>query len=229
MAAAVPSLVVIAGGQFMMGREGSRPDERPVHRVVVAPFRAAVSPILNTEYAAFVAATGGSPAPFAHESRFANADLPVVGINWHEATAYCAWLTEETGTRFRLPTEAEREFAALGGLAGGDWPWPGENAAFVAAINALDGPHAPAADCANGYGLRCMAENVHEWCSDWYSPTFYTESPVNNPAGPPSGVRKSSRGGSWRHREKTTRINARASLVPEFRYSDFGFRVYADA
>jgi len=74
-----------------------------------------------------------------------------------------------------------------------------------------------------------MAENVHEWCSDWYSPTYYAESPSDNPRGPAAGVRRASRGGAWRHREKTTRINARSSLVPEFRYSDFGFRVCADA
>ena len=224
----LPDLVTVPAGEFVMGKDGSRPDEAPAHRVRLSAFRAAAHPVSNREYATFVTATGAPPAQFISEARFADPDRPVVGINWHEAVAYCEWLTTETGTGFRLPTEAEREYAALGGLADGDWPWTGENAAFVAWVNTLDGPHVPTPACANGYGLFCMAENVHEWCSDWYSASYYAASPNENPRGPTGGVRKASRGGSWRHREKTTRINARSSLVPDFHYSDFGFRVYAD-
>ncbi len=221
--------MTIPGGEFVMGKAGSRPDEGPPHVVRLRGFRAAVAPVTNAEYALYVAATGAAPAPFLHEERFADPDQPVVGINWHEATAYCAWLGAESGMPLRLPTEAEREFAALGGLSGGDWPWLGDSAAFVARINALDAPHPPSDECANGYGLRCMAENVHEWCLDWYSPNYYAQARIDDPRGPESGVRRASRGGSWRHREKTTRVNARSSLVPDFHYSDFGFRLYANA
>lgn len=227
--AVTPQLAVIAGGEFLMGKDGSRADEAPAHLVRLRPFRAALSPVTNVEYAAFVVATGAAAAPFVQEERFAGPQQPVVGTSWNDAAAYCGWLQSQTGVAFRLPTEAEREFAALGGLTSGDWPWSGENAGFVAHINALEGPHMPTDDCANGYGLRCMAENVHEWCSDWYSASYYGVSPAEQPEGPPSGVRRASRGGSWRHREKTTRINARSSLVPDFHYADFGFRVYADA
>jgi formylglycine-generating enzyme required for sulfatase activity len=90
-------------------------------------------------------------------------------------------------------------------------------------------PHEPMPSCANGYGLLCMAENVHEWCSDWYDPRYYAVSPPENPPGPADGKRRASRGGAWRHREKTTRVNARSSLEPALRYNDFGFRVYAGA
>jgi len=221
-----PQMVTVPGGRFVMGRDASRPDEAPAHEVVVGTFAVAVSPVTNGEYAAYLADTGAAPPPFVGAERFAAPPQPVVGINWFEAVAYCEWLSTETGRRYRLPTEAEREFAALGGLTGSDWPWEGENEAFRTAINALSAPHVPALDCANGYGLRCMAENVHEWCSDWYSPDYYAASPVENPPGPPEGKRRASRGGSWRHREKLTRINARSSLDPSFRYSDFGFRVY---
>ena len=223
-----PQMVELPGGTFRMGNDSGRPDERPAHSVRLSPFAAAISPVTNAEYAAFVEAVGALPAPFLTEERFAAAEQPVVGISWFAAAAYCEWLSSESGLAFRLPTEAEREYAALGGLETGDWPWPGENSVFVAAINGLDRPHAPAPECANGYGLRCMAENVHEWCSDWYDPAYYAVSPTENPAGPPAGKRKASRGGSWRHRDKTTRINARASLDPTFHYSDFGFRVYRD-
>jgi formylglycine-generating enzyme required for sulfatase activity len=229
MALPIPRLVPIPGGEFTMGKDGSRADEAPAHRVVIGPFRAAVTPVTNADYATYLAATSATPPPFLGEERFAAPDGPVVGINWFEAIAYCDWLKTQSGTAYRLPTEAEREFAALGGLAGGDWPWPGERHPIAHLIDAMDGPHVPREECANGYGLRCMAENVHEWCSDWYSPAYYAVSPVECPRGPADGKRRVSRGGAWRHKEKVTRINARSSLDPSFRYSDFGFRLYADA
>lgn len=223
-----PRLLPIPGGTFQMGKEGSRADETPVHTVTVSPFRAAESPVTNAEYAAFVQATGVAQPPFVREARFAAPSLPVVGINWFDATAYCEWLSERTGIRFRLPTEAEREFAALGGQDLGDWPWHGENTDFVTWVNSLDGPHPPSERCANGFGLRCMAENVHEWCLDWYDPRYYAISPSENPHCDVQSRRRTSRGGAWRHRDKTTRVNARSSLDPTFRYADYGFRVYAD-
>jgi formylglycine-generating enzyme required for sulfatase activity len=225
----LPTLARIPGGEFVMGKDGSRKDEAPAHRVVVGPFRAAVSPVTNAEYAAYVAATGAGPAPFLDDARFTHPGQPVVGINWPEAVTYCDWLARETGIPFRMPTEAEREFAALGGLPAGDWPWDGAAHPIAAWIDSRDGPHVPREECANGYGLRCMAENVHEWCSDWYDPGYYAVSRVESPSGPASGKRRASRGGAWRHKEKVTRINARSSIPPDFRYSDYGFRVYADA
>ena len=85
------------------------------------------------------------------------------------------------------------------------------------------------AGCANAFGLFCMADNVHEWCSDWYEPDYYTEAPRLAPTGPATGQRRASRGGSWRHQVKFTRVSARSSLPPDRRYSDYGFRLYADA
>jgi formylglycine-generating enzyme required for sulfatase activity len=69
-----------------------------------------------------------------------------------------------------------------------------------------------------------MSENVHEWCSDWYDERYYLNSPLRNPQGPAMGTRRSSRGGSWRHQIKITRVGARSSIPPEFKYSDYGFR-----
>lgn len=228
----LPDMILLPGGTFTMGRDDRRKDEAPAHVVTIEPFRAAVSPVTNAEYARFVAATG-HPAPrFFDDGRFNAPAQPVVGVSWDNAVAYCAWLTERTGRRVRLPTEAEREFAALGGLAGVDWPWetgPGARHPLEETIAAADRPHVPGPACANGYGLRCMAENVHEWCSDWYHPAYYARSPVESPAGPATGMRRVSRGGSWRHAVKFTRITARASLAPDRRYNDFGFRLYADA
>ncbi len=226
--ALAPALVAIPGGEFVMGKDGSRKDEAPAHRVVVGPFRAAVTPVTNAEYAAYVAAIRADPSPFLGDERFAGPDQPVVGINWHEAVVYCEWLAGQTGIPFRLPTEAEREFAALGGLPGGDWPWTGGAHPIAAWIGSREGPHVPREECANGYGLRCMAENVHEWCADWYVADYYAVSLAESPRGPAHGTRRASRGGAWRHREKVTRINARSSIPPDFHYNDYGFRVYAD-
>jgi formylglycine-generating enzyme required for sulfatase activity len=229
---AVPELVDIPAGEFTMGNDQGRPDERPAHRVRLLAFRAAVSPVTNAEYARYVAATGVVPPPFLNDERFADPGQPVVGVNWSEAVAYCRWLAGNTGIRFRLPTEAEREYAALGGGEGIDWPWealPGGAHPDFDTIAALKRPHEPGPGCANGYGLRCMAENVHEWCSDWYDPGYYAESPLDSPHGPPEARRRASRGGSWRHSVRFTRISARSAIDPSFHYNDYGFRVYADA
>jgi formylglycine-generating enzyme required for sulfatase activity len=191
-----------------------------------------MAPVINAEYAAFVVATGHPRAPFVLDQRFADPDQPVVGVSWFDAVAYCRWLVEVTGVPYRLPTEAEREYAARGGLEASDWPWgnsPPRTIAALVAIAALERPHVPAEICRNGFGLLCMADNVHEWCSDWYSDTYHERSGTEAPAGPAQGRRRASRGGSWRHQVKFTRVSARSSLDPNYRYNDYGFRVYADA
>ncbi|HXG36081.1 MAG TPA: SUMF1/EgtB/PvdO family nonheme iron enzyme [Dehalococcoidia bacterium] len=231
-ATVIPDLMPIPGGVFTMGKADGRPDEQPAHQVRLAPFQAAISPVTNAQYASYLRATGVEPPRFWHDPRFNHSDCPVVGVSWFEAVSYCQWLTTLTGVCFRLPTEAEREFAALGGQAQADWPWdalPGARHPLADELATLEQPHVPGEACANGYGLRCMAENVHEWCQDWYSPDYYAVSPVDNPRGPETGARRVSRGGSWRHSIKFTRITARASLPPDYRYNDFGFRVYADS
>jgi len=227
----LPDMVLIEGGQFIMGNDVGEKDERPAHSVRLPAFYAAASPVTNAEYASFVAATDVGAPRFADDPRFNSAEQPVVGVSWFEAVAYCEWLAALTSKGYRLPTEAEREYAALGGLEGVEWPWsstPDAQHPLAAEIASLDRPHPPGPACANGYGLRCMAENVHEWCSDWYLPNAYTATAAVSPVGPPTGQRKVSRGGSWRHQIKFTRLTARASIDPSFRYNDFGFRVYAD-
>ena len=88
-----------------------------------------------------------------------------------------------------------------------------------------NGPEPVARYLPNGFGLYDICENVHEWCSDWYQADYYAISPQRNPAGPESGSRRASRGGSWRHHIKVSRCAARSSIPPEFRYADYGFRV----
>lgn len=202
-----------------MGQKDGRDDERPVHRVTLAPFRLSRLPVTNADFAAF--------RPF----EFTNSALPVTSVSWFEATEYCAWLTSQWGIRLRLPTEAEWEFAARGGLEQSRYPWgnaPPETRAGYAA-RWLRGPEPVGTAEPNAYGLFDLCENVHEWCSDWYAQDYYSESPSENPQGPATGLRRASRGGAWRHHIKIARCAARSSLPPDFRYADYGFRVASDA
>jgi formylglycine-generating enzyme required for sulfatase activity len=229
------TLVDLPGGTFTMGSD-LRADELPVRTVRVAPFAAALTPVTNAEYRRFIDATGYEVPPFLDDPRFNEALQPVVGVSWFDAVAYCEWLSEVIGRRCRLPTEAEREYAARGGIEGGRYPWGDEP--WSDGVHAYDSaggdrPHAVGTTPANGFGLYHMGDNVHEWCSDWYgaySPVAEAgpSAILDDPRGPTEGVRRASRGGSWRHRVKVTRTAARSSLAPERRYNDYGMRVYAD-
>ena len=230
----VPNLVSLLGGDFLMGSDVHRPDECAVHRVTLRPFRVAPRPVTNADYARFIDATAAELPKFAADAPFDDPAQPVVGVTWFDAVRYCDWLARESGLPLRLPTEAEREFAARGGRDG-DWPWADapldillDASPALATIARRLAPHVPTPACANAYGLLCMAENVHEWCSDWYAPDYYARSPAYDPRGPATGRRRASRGGAWRHQVKFTRITARSSLDPSFRYNDYGFRLYAD-
>jgi formylglycine-generating enzyme required for sulfatase activity len=238
-----------------MGSEVGRPDERPVHSVVVRGFRLGTTPVTNAQYAGFVGAGHAPEPPFWRQTPFAAPDLPVVGITWFEAVAFAEWLGERLGGRWRLPSEQEWERAARGGLDEAPTAWgeglpPGE-----VPEGPLEGPWPVGRGTPNGFGLLDPGTVVHEWCSDRYSPYALMGGPASSPleaseAG--SGkvidsepdrvvqeaggtrladqqgaapLRRSSRGGSWRHRQRWSPPAARSSLLPELRYADYGFRV----
>jgi sulfatase modifying factor 1 len=217
----------VPAGNFVMGDAHGREDEQPVHSVYVSAFLAAVVPITNQQYARFLDETGHERPRFFADTGFNQPEQPVAGVSWFDATAFCDWLSFSTGSRWRLPTEAEREKAARGGIEGARFPWgddPGpDGGRFVQPAPRPAGQSAP-----NGYGLFDTAYNVHEWCSDWYEAGYYAIAPGANPQGPPSGTRRASRGGAWRHQIKISRCAARSSLNPSFRYNDYGFRVVMD-
>jgi formylglycine-generating enzyme required for sulfatase activity len=216
-------LVTIAAGAFPMGSEDGQPDERPVHTVWLDEFALAVHPVTNGDYRRFVVATGHPPALLSAQPGFDSPLQPVVAVTWFDAVAYCDWLREVTGVACRLPTEAEREKAARGGVDGIRYPWGSDLPA--GASGALQAPPLVGRDPPNGYRLHNLGDLVHEWCSDWYASDYYGSSPVRNPRGPTAGTRRSSRGGSWRHRVPVTRCAARSSIPPDRAYADYGFRV----
>jgi len=219
------SYVAIHGGAFLMGSETGQEDERPIHRVHVDAFQLSMFPVTRRQYAAFLAATGHDRPRDWHFAGFDGDDLPVVGVSWHDAVAYCAWRTRE-GSPERLPTEAEWERAARGGLDDQRFPWGDEIPGWIPqeGRGPLAGPWPVTLGIPNAFGVMGIAANVHEWCADWHDRGYYAQSPVSNPAGPPSGARRASRGGSWRHAVTISRSAARSKLDPSFRYTDYGFR-----
>src|SRR5918993_993922 len=214
----------VPAGSFLMGSEAGQDDERPVHRVAVDAFEMAVYPVTRAEYGAFLAATGHEAPRDWQDPAFAGDDRPVVGVSWHDASAYCAW-RGRNGSAERLPTEAEWERAARGGVDGYAFPWGDEIPSWIPerGRGPLPAPWPVTLGDPNRFGLYGIAANIHEWCADWHDRGYYAVSPAVKPPGPASGARRASRGGSWRHAITISRCAARSKIDPAFRYTDYGF------
>jgi formylglycine-generating enzyme len=225
-----PACVAIPAGSFLMGFDQGRDEERPAHRVWVDPFEMAIYQVRNRDFAAFMQAAGHPAPPDWGQAAFDDPDYPVVSVSWLEAQKYCQWLEGVTGCHFRLPTEAEWERAARGGIEGWLYPWGDEPPQSRAEYRErwggeVRGPLPVGQGAPNPFGIYDLCENVHEWCADWYGVDYYAESPAQNPLGPAAGERRASRGGSWRHHIKVSRVAARSSIPPAFQYADYGFRI----
>ncbi|HKW33104.1 MAG TPA: SUMF1/EgtB/PvdO family nonheme iron enzyme [Candidatus Acidoferrum sp.] len=222
-----PAMIRITAQWLWMGCETGRDDEKPVHRVWVDSFALAAHQVTNAEYGCLLAATGLATPPCWTDPNFNDPKMPVVAVSWHQAIAYCTWLSKAANKLYRLPTEAEWECAARGGAEKLLYPWgdaPPESLPDYA-NRCKNGPEPVGLYTPNAYGLYNVGDNVHEWCADWYDAAYYKDSPQRNPQGPAAGIRKASRGGSWRHHIRVSRNAARSSIPPEFQYADYGFRV----
>jgi len=189
-------MVLIPAGEFQMGSDFGEPDEMPVHTVYLDAFYMDVYEVTNAVYKRFLDATGHKAPRYWDDPRHNAPDQPAVGVNLHDAMAYCKWAGK------RLPTEAEWEKGARGGLVGKIYPWGdeiprGREADSGAGGNQQSGALPVGSFVPNGYGLHDMDGNAWEWCTDWYSETYYRESPDRNPTGPGSGEARVMRGGSW--------------------------------
>ena len=246
-------MVSIPAGEFQMGSDGPLPqhawraakvaDERPAHTVYVDAFFIDEHEVTNLEYQQFVRANP-SWRKDKIEDRFHSGNYlkdwqgtaypsgktrhPVVHVSWYAAMAYAQWVGK------RLPTEAEWEYAARGGLAGKRYPWGDEFDSDKVHIEwegdtTKVGQYPP-----NGYGLYDMSGNVWEWCLDEYNADFYSTSPRENPFSGANGLdwaidnfidvksNRVLRGGSWYNRR--ARVAYRSSKEPSKTYFDTGFR-----
>jgi formylglycine-generating enzyme required for sulfatase activity len=259
-------MVFIKGGEFLMGSDEGMPFEAPVHKVSVDSFWIDAREVTVAEYAEFVKATKyvteaerfGWSGVFDVETlewtrsgganwrnpdgdgKQAPANEPVTQISWNDANEYAKWAGK------RLPTEAEWEYAARGGLQQNTYSWgndlrPGGKPVanwwqgeFPAKNTAEDGflKRAPVGSFApNGFGLYDTAGNVWEWTADWFDANFYENSPKENPKGAANGTEKALRGGSWMCAENfcsNYRVAGRSRATPDTGLNNVGFRCVKD-
>jgi formylglycine-generating enzyme required for sulfatase activity len=213
-----PPMVSVEAGEFTMGADKWE-EEQPIHRVYLDAFKIGKYPVTNEEYKAFIADNGYKNEVFWtsegwqwseeesifaplywHERKWNGPNFPVVGVSWYEASAYAEWLSQTTGVKYALPTEAQWEKAARGskGLV---YPWG--NKFDKNKCNSYEGglgrtsPVGTFPVGVSPYGCMDMAGNVWEWCADWYKEEYYKESPAKNPKGPANGSYRVIRGGGW--------------------------------
>jgi formylglycine-generating enzyme len=225
-------LVQIPAGEFSMGSDAGFPAERPVHRVMVERYWISKQLVTNAQYAQFVSQTDHR-VPYVDDPRVTteNWDVqqqtyppgrgqhPVVLVSWHDAAAYCAWAGG------RLPTEAEWERAARGGLEGKLYPWGDEIDPTQANYDNRSGTSPVGMYPANAYGLYDVAGNAWEWVADWYDPRYYRVSPLTNPPGPAHGATRVLRGGAWLLFPQFCRVAYRFREGADFRFNLIGFRL----
>jgi formylglycine-generating enzyme required for sulfatase activity len=217
-------MVLIPAGTFEMGDHfgDGEGDEQPVHRVELDAFYMDVCEVTVGQFREFVNQSG-----YKYGGNWANVakyspgnDYPMIYVTWSDATAYAKWVGK------RLPTEAEWEYAARGGLAGKRYPWGDEmTKAHYGSWNGGRGTtKAVGSFGVNRYGLYDMAGNVWEWCQDWYSKDYYQNSAAKNPSGPNTGSRRVLRGGSWYDVAVVLRVASRGYSLPAYRNGLNGFR-----
>jgi len=221
--AAIPGMVYVPEGEFIMGSKHGDPDEQPQHKVFLAGFYIDKYEVSNLEYKKFLEATGRRAPNFWTDPDLSADDQPVVGVTWEDARAYCEWAGK------RLPTEAEWEKAARG-IDGRVYPWGNEFSPQKAnAYGKADGfqytaPVTAFAAGASPFGALNMAGNVAEWCADYYDSEYYSRSPTRNPSGPAEGLYRVIRGGAWDDAPEKLRASNRYADRPSYSAYNLGFR-----
>jgi formylglycine-generating enzyme required for sulfatase activity len=253
----LPPFVAIPGGRFTMGSLDGAEDERPPRSVQVDAFHVSAHTVTIGQYAAFVIDTD-HPAPVLrdlplmvtpdHELPFRELAAPYVWrggepprdrgrhpvtlVSYADAMAYCRWLSGQIGQLVRLPTEAEWERAARGGLEQRRYPWGDDIDASRAnflpepALKRHRATRAVGSFAPNGFGLYDMAGNVWQWVADWYGPDAYRSGDDRNPRGPAQGQFRVLRGGAWvTHDVDQLRCAHRHKVPPDTYAYSIGFRV----
>jgi len=228
------NMIKIPGGEFLMGFKKTKTDKNKKtyinnseHKVFIGPFYIDKYEVSNQEYHEFCKLTKRKLPVFWGIKKFNCGlewpDYPVIGVSHYDAKAYAKWAGK------RLPTEAEWEFAARGGLVGKKYP----NGDTLDKKNINSGKkygHTLKTHSLipNGFGLYHMSGNVREWVSDWYKTDYYNISPEKNPKGPKIGRFRVIRGGSWLAGPSCVMISARNAISPNWVDIAIGFRCAKD-
>ena len=217
------TMVLVDGGQFVMGATDEQQDvagrnEYPAHEVTLWSYYIGQTEVTQELWEAVM---GENPSGFTGDPK-----RPVENVNLFDCAKFVDLLTELTGKTFRMPTEAEWEFAARGGNMSRHYRYAGGDVAGIVAwceTNAGGMTHAVALKAPNELGLYDMSGNVCEWCQDWY--TLYDAAPQTNPVGPESGTDNVYRGGSWLSHDAECRVSSRYNLNPHEKSLDLGLRI----
>ena len=219
-------MTFVKGGKFRMGSNRGGQDEQPIHEVKLDDFYIGNYEVTQSQWYMIL---DKDPS----HRYFAGCDsCPVERVTWYHVQEFIAKLNEKTGMNYRLPTEAEWEYAARGGHLSRGYKYSGGNSLDTLAWN--DGnsgnkAHPIGRKKPNELGIYDMSGNIYEWCSDWYSPDYYELSPEENPAGPAEGSERVIRGGSWFFDRSGMRVSEREGANPTFRYGYIGFRLCRSA
>jgi formylglycine-generating enzyme required for sulfatase activity len=215
------AFVRIPAGQFSMGSTAGNPDEAPVHRVRISkPYEIGRYEVTQAQWKAVMEDPHAKPATpeeadSIEPSRFKGAELPVESVTWYSVQRFLGALNaRDKRYVYRLPTEAEWEYAAGNGAEGG---WCQSNSG--ASTHPI-GEKPP-----NKFGLNDTVGNVMEWVQDWYAPEYYGESPSTDPKGPGTGSYKVYRGGAWLSEAKQCRPTYRGFDLPNNTHDSVGFRL----
>lgn len=225
------NMVQIPEGSFLMGSNEGEDDERPIHNVMVDSFYLCKFTVTQREWEEVMETTPWEDLKFIciHDN------CPAVNINWYEAREFIQLLNRDSGQLFRLPTEAEWEYACRAGsspaLAHGvlkfnlhRYAWYYDNAFKKGEMYGHEvGLRRP-----NKWGIYDMQGNVYEWCNDWFRRNYYNKSPLHNPPGPRYGQYKVIRGGDWARTDYFLRVASRRHDSPHHRDSFVGFRLAMD-
>jgi len=224
-----PEMIAVQGGSFLMGSVSGNTDEQPVHSVTLIGFSLGKYEVTQKQWREVVQwKQGSATTPLDPEPSFSKGDyLPVESVNWEDVQTWIGYLNEKEGTTaFRLPTEAEWEFAARGGTKSQGYIYSGSNTIDDVSwykSNSGKRTHTVGTKGGNELDFCDMSGNVWEWCSDWYAE--YSPDAQTNPAGPSSGYLMVLRGGWSDDISQLCRSTNRGNSTPDYRYSNIGFRL----
>lgn len=214
------NLILVKGGSFIMGTNEfvNFTDESPAHKVILDDFYISKYLVTFEEYMKYCELVNKEKP----DSSFSGiGKAPVVDINWFDAVEYAKYVGG------RLPTEAEWEFACIGGILSKGFIWSGSNSDDIITVFRYDnknvGEKAP-----NELGIYDMSSNFWEWCNDWYGENYYNLSPLRNPTGPSKGEEKVIRGGTYAPFDVGARCKDRSSSAPHISSEMTGFRIVFD-